>query len=232
MRTKWLKLTCQIGLEELGSKLLNAPFSKNEKCGFDVISITSATIDVRFIEEFNDNFSYQDPFGETVTNSIVRYTIQKLKIVNVSDKIFYLIVNNPSRSLKTLVAAFTNAIQVNFSIGLVRLEIPTFIRSIKSHFQIRKIQVKKVKVVNVRFNDHSLARIEIVSASNALEDFLEHFPGQTENLERVTLILYVDKSNREITVTNSGIIVAEDDFISSIQECCIQHLLSTSQIRI
>ncbi|MBP0943846.1 hypothetical protein V2K50_22965 [Pseudomonas alliivorans] len=205
LKIKYLRINLPEELEISYNKLLGFPFERDGQAGFEGISFSSEHVDLKFIERIITKEKITDPFGNTQELISTRYIVTELSIIS-SNKVYILVIRNPSRSVNTLIKKMSSVIGQNFYAAAINTDIKNFGNYLATNHSTLGLTSTKVLASNLVLDSHSTANVELISGINALDDLQKHFPLHNTHIERARFTLTDHGKRSQLEIKHTGTI--------------------------
>lgn len=227
IKTKWVEFSVRKNQGQIISAFSERQFSKTTPVGFDLLEIFPNRIYGKFIQEIIDTDEFVDPFGNEVKNVSRRYITIDFNIFSIAENKFLLRVDDPPRSLKTLISLMSETLGQEFSIKIISVDILKFLLFLSKNLNRPKISIKKVYLNDVKIKDLSLAKISVTSEFDAYQDICETIDLYGSSFERALLKIDVPGEQvYDIEVSSGGVIIGHDMFFSIYNNLVCDFLIS------
>jgi hypothetical protein len=217
-KIKFLRINLPEGLEQSYQKMVNSPFEREGQNGFEGVAFSENHIEVKFIEQTVTKEQVTDPFGDTREIISTRYVTIDLSIYYANET-YILILQNPPRSVNTLIKKMSSVIGNSFYAAPITINIEEFGIYLEKKHKDLALLATKVMASNLVLDTHSTANIELLSNSNALADLKNHFSSPDVRIERARFSLtdHGKRSQLEVKATGTvGITGARTKFLEDI----------------
>ncbi|WP_125268753.1 hypothetical protein [Acinetobacter soli] len=161
-----------------------------------------------------------NPYGEKSFIEYEYFINQEFYLVNHSSK-YYLVIINPSKFSKNFYSYFDNIVGLKLILKDKKIDINHLLE-----FNLKDINYKlvKAKFSSVALSKNSKATIEIISSSNAIEDFKNNFGEVYYEINKIKILMHMKKyNNLDLEISRSGLI--QSTLLKSIHDNDILELL-------
>jgi hypothetical protein len=183
-RLKWLEVFTALRLNDVAARLQDRSYSEDASIGFDVLECSRHALLARFIQREQINEVSLDPFGEEIRTSYVRYTQFQFSLASEQRRLL-LCLNSPPRSLKPFVTEFGRALDGDFAIGELTIDVASFVEAAGEALAPAKLKVVQAAYVDVPLTENSNCRVQVASSRNAIADFVSRL--ETGRLDKATV---------------------------------------------
>ncbi|WP_186110683.1 hypothetical protein [Burkholderia gladioli] len=211
-KTKWLKIEVECTHKKLVDLVRLAQFSERIGYGFNLLFRDERNVGLRFIEKIASVEVITDPYGVSTSVETTRYLSIRfqLYVFSAGDATRYFMeVNSPPRSLRTLVAALANTVP---GVMVSEVDIPV----LDAFAVLRKSSITarltRIKASQLKLTEDSVATIEVVSVKNAAADLKRFFPSNDVTVDKIRVDRPFGTSAHAIELTRSGLISADVEY--------------------
>lgn len=211
VKTKWIKITLTMPINELGNLLMPIKYEDNLGYGFDVIEISDSSIEVQYTEKNTYSEKIISPTGGEETISFDRYTIFNFSVYKFRQNVAFLKIESPPSSLKKFIGYLSNTTSKGVFIINNFLDIEGASKEIKNKWLVKNFKIKKIAIGNIKISKSSTSKMEISSEYDALEDFLKKFKEKNYKLNRIKISFSIDGMLGNIEMARTGMICIDED---------------------
>lgn len=212
IKLKWFQVSFPINFDEISDRFLTLPYSDKRMSGIEMISFNSNTIEAKFIEKIVYEEIIIDPFGNEIITKRVRYNVFNFTLSLVSEDYIVLIIHFPPKSVKSFTNLLYELFGVGFFINTINIKLNNFIEFIKTNLFFKQLKISNIKLSGLSLSQHSTARMEIVSSSDAYIELLNLYPNPTFILEKLKMNFLYLETKGSIEISKSGLIIIDDNF--------------------
>jgi hypothetical protein len=227
MKTKWFDLTTQGTLETLAEVLPAQPFRRGAASGIEMLSVTHRHLEGKFIEEFVEVEISVDPFGDEIRNKVHRFAIFSFVIYRVVKGSFLLRVASPPRNLRSFVQFLADTVGFGLAVSPITVEVRGFVDVVKAIPDVHLVRTRKIRVGHVKLVGQSLARVEVVSASDAFADLAETMNVDGAILEKATVEFHFDGVPQSMEITANGVLTLDESLLPTMSSVCFEFFKKT-----
>lgn len=170
IRLKWLELFTDYTTANLAQLLSEHRFSESSLFGFELIDVARQKIVARFVQQETITETSQDPFGEHVATTYVRYTRFDFRILKNSSR-HVLCIHSPPRSLRNFLSALNRALNGDCAVGELSVDICAFIKLARINLSSKGVKVIQAVYFDVPLTNESTCKVQIASERDAISDF-------------------------------------------------------------
>lgn len=183
-RLKWLELFTEHATATLAQLLGKHSYNDSSLFGFELIDVSRRKIVARFIQQESITEISQNPFGENIETTYVRYTRFDFRIFKIASQ-YMLCLHSPPRSLRNFMSALNRALHGDVAVGEVTLDVLGFINSARKNLSSNGFKVVQAIYVDVPLTSESTCKIQISSEYDAIRAFESKLVSG--RLERATI---------------------------------------------
>lgn len=216
IKTKWLDVSTDNTLQQIAEKLNHLAFRRGAPHGFELINLTRSSLQAKFIEETVSNEIIVDPFGDEIVNSIRRYSIFEFEIFPCKKSRFLLKIANPPRALKSFVMSLSDALGIDFSISVLEIDVLKLMNHLSASANGKGWSMKKIRLSSVKLTDAALAKLEVISNTDAYREAKSQISLKGAVLERATVEVRQQSQIRSLEISATGMIVGDSDFLDDL----------------
>ena len=170
MRLKWLELFTDYTTANLAQLLSEHSFNESSLFGFELIDVAQRKIIARFVQQETITETSQNPFGEHVATTYVRYTRFDFRILKNSSQ-HVLCIHSPPRSLRNFLSALNRALNGGCAVGELTVDICAFIKLARNNLSSKGVKVVQAVYFDVPLTNESTCKVQIASERDAISDF-------------------------------------------------------------
>jgi hypothetical protein len=215
LRLKWIELQTNHSLATIAERLKVRAYRKNNaKIGFEILEIHSNQLRARFIKEEEVTEVSQDPYGETITTSFVRFWHFEFTLMNMSAKLF-IRMHSPPRRLSDFVQEFSLTLDHDIALKELKINIEQFVFALRRKVGSLNVRVESVLYSDVPISETSVGRVQISSKRDAIKDYAARLSGG--RLDRATLFVKHGHELICMEVSSRGALKIDDEQISDFE---------------
>jgi hypothetical protein len=222
MKIKFFELTSDINISELFGTINNTKYSEKTDFGFTVSSMSDNRISAKYSIKLEYCEVVVDPFGNEEKIYLERFLNINFSIIT-KNKINFLIVKNPPRSIRLLIDSFSEIFDTNISISTFVIKPIDILDRFKSNFGSRNIKINEIRVPNYSISQNTAASMNIKSSGNLLED-IKKLSVLQESIDKVTIILSLNFQHLKIELTKNCYFIAPPEVIDYLEMEVIKSL--------
>jgi hypothetical protein len=168
-KIKWFTTDIKIPIESILEKMLSCQFTQNVDEGFLIIRSNKNLVEGKFIEKLVITERFDNPFGYTEENKIVKYQITKFCLTD--EKPIGLIVIDPPKSMRAFFGAIHKISGINSLISEITVDPLAWALSFENSFG--KIKILNISSTGINIANNSLAKVSIAGEKDIRRDFIE-----------------------------------------------------------
>jgi hypothetical protein len=216
IKTKWFEVSTPKRINEISDALSTHRFRRGALTGVELISASDKQIEGKFIEELHDTEIYFDPFGDEIRNEVRRFSIFVFVLFRVRKGNYLLRVTAGPRNLRSFVQFLSDAIGFGLAVSPVTVDVVSFLNMLKLTKGFQLVRIKKIRVGQIRLAGKSVARVEVTSAVDALDDLTETIALGDAVLEKASVDFHLDGRARNVELTATGTLTTDLSLLSVI----------------
>lgn len=205
LKTKCFVLQLNGTIESIASALNSAQYSDENERGIvsgllehDLFGATY-TEKVKIVEQI----SY--PGGDIESQERVKFIYIKFKIIHMDPERFLLYLINPPVSVKNFIEYLTLQFDKIF-IEKYRFNLNTFHNCLDKFNDVKNIKIRSLKASSVRFSNRSVAKLELFSEFDALEELKKVYGDTGYTINKILFSFDYFGKEQEITASSTGAI--------------------------
>lgn len=205
-KAKWLRIEVACTHKKLVDLVRLAQFNDRVGYGFDLSFRDKEKIFLRFIEKTASIEVITDPYGVSTSVETTRYSsIQfQLYVFSAGDTTRYFMeVNSPPRSLRSLVAALASTAP---SVTVSEINIPVMDAFAVLRRSSITARLTRIKASQLKLTDDSVAKIDVVSTKNASADLKRFFPSNELTVDKIRVDRPFGSLAHAVELTRTGLI--------------------------
>lgn len=190
-------------------------YDENRMTGFEIIRFDRGSIYLRFVEKVILTESLTHPDGTYEEIERIGYNIFKFSITYVSKGRSLIQIINPPRSLKRFALSIS---KVLISLSLERVcisPISTYLY-FKNNKSVSRVHVRKALASNIVLSEKSLAKVEVVSHGDALEELERRYGGMNMHVDKINFSMAYKNRIIPVEASSSGAVVCEEEVVDEV----------------
>jgi hypothetical protein len=232
-KTKWLKIEVECTHKKLVDLVRLSQFDERVGYGFDLSFRDGKKVGLRFIEKIASVEVITDPYGVSTSVETTRYSSIQLQlyVFSAGDTTRYFMeVNSPPRSLRTLVAALANTAP-----GVTVSEVDIPVSGVFAVLRRSSIMARltRIKASQLKLTEDSVAKVDVVSTKNAAADLKRFFPSNDVIVDKIRVDRPFGSLAHAVELTRTGLISVDAPFTETASQFVLdlltQHYQETSK---
>lgn len=225
IRYRWFEIGISSGFRDFIDKLEGRPFVENSTKGFRIIDVLGDTVECQYIWKSTVYSTNINDEGDDELIAIDTTEIVKIFFMNINKKIF-LKVENPTKSLKSLMTSLESIVSLGF------YQKPVIFNygnpdEIFSNFD--KVLTTKLVVSGLSISQDVIAKMELTSVKGIQIDRLQVIKDQKYTIDLIAYEVMYKHVTSSIVFSKSGLVRIKGDLMPKIRETLELALLSNTQ---
>nr|WP_156886279.1 hypothetical protein [Pseudomonas alcaliphila] len=203
IKQQWLLLSHQ---QSVASALERHIYSTDINPGFELLEIKHEFVRGRYIERQESLESIKDPFGAIESLPITKYIFFDFSVTPIKPGLSLIKISAPPASIKNFTTLLSTAFKFSASLKKLSFNLQKVYDEVSSNTKVARLSVSKVIASNVPIENEALAKIEVTSSKDALQDLYKAFDTSKARLERLTMSLRLNLETEHLELSSSGAI--------------------------
>ncbi|HEP9154588.1 TPA: hypothetical protein VDV19_005237 [Pseudomonas aeruginosa] len=202
-KQQWLLLKHSIGIP-IASAIGTKSYSAEQNPGFELVELKPGFIKARFIERFEFMESVNDPFGLADDILAVRYVYFDFTVEQINSEVSLVKVVRPPASLKSFVALLSQSLGFSFVIRKVVFDLWNIYEAMCSLEVVDRLYISKVIASQIPIANGAMAKVEIVSAHDAIADLKRAYGASEMRLDRFSMSARIAFEDEYLELSSNG----------------------------
>ncbi len=195
-KTKWFITNIKIPIESIFSEMLSYQFTQNVDEGFLIARSSKNLIEGKFIEKLIITERFDNPFGYTEENRIVKYQITKFCLTDETP--IGLIVTDPPRSMRAFFAAIHRILGISSLISEITIDPLLWALNFENSFG--KIKILNISSTGINIANNSLAKVSVTGEKDIRNDFMEFIGSRYRFNQLVKFSVFHKNTNKKYLI--------------------------------
>lgn len=197
-KVKWLKINCNLSINEITKLLLQNTFDENKNDGYIFDKIRNNIIEGQFIEKYfvlDKYYNFLDNYKEVQK---IEYKTTKFTIC--LEKILILTIFNPPRSIKPFLLSLIKQLGIGTSIEEILINPLTWA---EDAFSSISMEITQIDISNIMLNHFTSAKMYITGNQDLRSHYHSSF-SQNSIIDRISLIIMSLELKGKIKLFKTG----------------------------
>ncbi|NWA42493.1 hypothetical protein HX871_17290 [Pseudomonas reactans] len=200
-KQQWLLLKHSVPIAPvLGDRV----FSLEQNPGFELVEVKPGYIKARFIERFELMESVNDPFGLADDVLAVRYVHFDFTMEQIGLDVSLVKIVKPPASLKSFVKLLAQSFGFSVVVKRVFFDLWSVYEAMSSNSSVDRLYIKKVVASQIPISVDAVARVEIVSAGDAVSDLKKAYGASGVRLDRLLMSARISFEDEYLELSSTG----------------------------
>jgi hypothetical protein len=185
-------------------------FSAKQNPGFELVEVKPGYIKARFIERFELMESANDPFGLTDDVLAVRYVYFDFSVEQIGLDVSLVKIVRPPATIKSFVKLLAQSFGFSVVIKKVSFDLWGVYEAMSSNNSVDRLYIKKVVACQIPISTGAMARVEIISAGDAISDLKKAYGASGMRLERLSMSARISFEDEYLELSSNGSIYCSE----------------------